>query len=240
MSFPKVLVGVTTYEGKDYIWKEFYANLLKLSYPNFEILIVDNTRNDKYYRKLLKRTKKDFNVRVVRVERGENSRVAHANSLNKIREVVLSEGYDYFMSIESDLLPPSDIIERLMSYKKEVVGCLYQIGFNGSETQPPRPCLFEVDRLPNGDMSTKNLSPSEGYSCFGMGVRQIHGCGLGCTLISRSLLDKFPFWYYLEDKIKHSDVLFYLDLHNAHIPAFVDTDIFIPHYNQDWKLVKDA
>jgi len=239
-TYPKVLIGVTIYEAKDYIWEEFFENIQRLSYPNYDIVIVDNTRRKKYYNKLLKRTKNYGNTRVFHVDRGENSRVAHSRSLNKIRQILLDEGYDYFMSIESDLLPPIDIIERLISHNKLTVGCLYQIGFDYSKSQPPRPCLFDVTTKADGTAATRNLPPEEGYGFFGHGVVPIHGCGLGCTLIKRELVEKFPFWHYLEGDIKHSDVLFYLDLHNAKIQAYVDTDIIIPHYNQDWRLVKDA
>ena len=71
------------------------------------------------------------------------------------------------------------------------------------------------------------------------GLQQIHGCGFGSTLIHKDLIKKFKFWYTLEKPIKHSDVLFYMDLHNYGHMAYVDTDIIIPPYNSDWKSVED-
>lgn len=240
MSVPKVLVGVVTYEGKDYCWDLFFKNLLNLEYPNYDVLIVDNSKNGKYYRELQKRTKKHKNITIARVDRGLSSREAQANSLNYIRNHMLDNDYDYFMSIESDLVPPVDIIERLMSHKKQVIGSIYLIGFPDSQSQPPRPCLFNVRKDKHGKVETFNLPPNVGFTFYGKGVMKVHGCGLGATLIKRDVLEKIKFWYIHDDVIKHSDVLFYMDLHNIQIQCHVDTDMIIPHYNSKWSDVKDA
>lgn len=240
MTVPKVLVGVVTYEGKDYCWNKFYKALKNLDYPNFEVLIVDNTRSKRYYKELVKRTKKDDFITVERAERGENSRVAHANSLNVIRQRVLEGGYDYFMSIESDLTPPSDIIQRLLSHRKPVVGCIYMIGYPWSKKYPPQACLFQKESDGNGGYRTKRLDHDDGWLYFGAGLQPVHGCGLGTTLIRASVLKDVKFWYYIGNgEPKHSDVLFYRDLDELKIPVYVDTDIVIPHYNSSWDLVKD-
>lgn len=237
---PKVLVGITIYEGKDYVWDKFYENLRKFTYPNFEVLIVDNSSNKAYYKKLLKKTKKHPNTKVVHVDRGGTSREAQARSLNYIRDYFLDNNFDYFLSLESDLLPPTDIIERLISHNKLVVGCIYLIGYAHSESQPPRPCLFGVKPNPNGGFTgTFNYPPEEGFGFFGNGVVPIHGCGIGVTLIARKILERFRFWYDLNPPIKHSDVLFYMDLHNNGYVVYVDTDMIIPHYNSEWDLVTD-
>ena len=240
MSNPKVLIGVVTYEGKDYIWDKFWKNLTQLSYPNFDVMIVDNSATKNYYHQLKKKKTKGFDrVTVAHVNRGQTSREAQAKSLNKIRKKALDEGYDYFLSIESDLLPPKDIIERLICHRVGVVGCIYLIGYEGSKNQPPRPCLFGVRRDRTGLVKTFNYPPKEGFGFFGNGLQQIHGCGIGTTLIRREILEKFKFWYHLEPPVKHSDVLFYMDLHNHGYPAYVDTDIIIPHYNSKWDDVPD-
>lgn len=239
MNHPKVLVGITIYEGKDYVWEKFYDNIKNFSYPNYQVLIVDNTSHKKYYQKLLKRTKNNPLVTVVHTERGGTSREAQARSLNIIRDECLRGGYDYFLSLESDLIPPRDIIERLISHDKPVVGCVYLIGYDYSDSQPPRPCLFGVKKNDEGGASTFNYPPEQGFSFFGRGVVPIHGCGIGVTLISRKILERFRFWYDLNPPIKHSDVLFYMDLHNNGIQNYVDTDMIIPHYNSAWDLVTD-
>lgn len=232
MTLPKVLVGVVTYEGKDYIWNKFSSNLKNLSYPNHDILFVDNTKNKRYTKKI---NKEGFEC--IHVKRGETSRESQADSLNVIRKRFIDGGYDYLMLIESDLIPPKDIIERLMSHNKLVVGCIYLIGYDYSDSQPPRPCLFSARKDKNGKSETYNVP--RGFDYFGKGLTKIHGCGFGTTLIHKNIINKFKFWYYLEGTVKHSDVLFYMDLHNNGYSAYVDTNIIIPHFNSDWKDVKD-
>lgn len=240
MNPPKVMIGIVTYDGKDYIWDEFIANVRKLNYPNVDIVVVDNTATKKYYSKL-KRSLTQPNERVIHVQRGLNSREAQSKSLNKLREVFLKGDYEYFMSIESDLIPPVDIIERLMSHGKPVVGAMYLIGHTWSETQPPRPCLFATKPNKEGTgHDTYNIPAHEGWHYFGTGLRLVHGCGIGCTLMRRNILENFKFWWTMEGNVpKHSDVLFYMDLNNRRIQIYVDADIYIPHFRSNWDDVKD-
>ena len=236
--YPKVLVGIVTYEGKDYIWDKFINNIKSLTYPNFDVMIVDNTKDKKYYNKLNRRLK-DTDIIIKHVNRGDTSREAQARSLNTIRDYFLENNYDYFMSIESDLIPPRDIIQRLMRHNKLVVGTIYLIGFHYSKTQPPRPCLFSVRKKKNGSGEMETYNIPNGFDYFGNGLVKIHGCGIGCVLIDKSILQKVKFWYHLDPPVKHSDVLFYMDLHNMGIPVYIDSDLIIPHHNSDWKDVAD-
>lgn len=241
---PKVLVATVTYDGKDYIWDKYYSNIKNLEYDNYDFLVVDNTRRTGYYKKLLKQK-----VNALHAPRGKNSRTALVNSYNMIRDYFLKGGYEYLLVIESDLIPPVDIITRLLRHNKEVIGCMYNIGYDYSESQPPRPCLFGVKKLKEQDgagkitLETFNYTAEEGFGFYGNGVIKIHGCGLGTTMIHRSIMEQFNFWYYEDENdkiIKHCDVIFYMDLHNANRVVYVDTDIIIPHFNSDWKNVKDA
>jgi hypothetical protein len=234
MILPKVLVGVTVYDGKEYIWDKFYENLTKLNYPNYDIFVVDNSKNNHFAKKLKKQ-----GVNIVHIQRAETSRESLTNAQNVIRDKVLSEGYDYLLFVESDLIPPRDIIQRLLVHNELCVGCMYYIGYDYSKDQPPRPCLFTVNKKDNGELETKNLSPQEGWSFFGHGLVKLHGFGFGTTLINRKLIEKFKFWFTLDTPVKHSDVLWYMDLHNNGYSAYVDTDLVIPHWNSDWKHVKD-
>lgn len=239
MTLPKVLLGIVVYDGKQYIWDKFWANVRNLSYPNLDIVVVDNSRTKKFYSKLKRDNKHVKNARFYHVNRGFTSREAQAKSLNKIRSILLDEGYDYFMSIESDLIPPRDVIERLMSHNVDVIGSMYLIGYEDSKTQVPRPCLFGVEVKPNGTVGTFNFPPEKGFAFFGNGLVPIHGCGIGCSLISRKIMERFRWWYDLNEPVKHSDVLFYMDLHNQGIQVYLDSNMIIPHYNSKWDDVID-
>lgn len=230
MKLPKVLIGVCTYEGKDYVWKDFKKNLESLTYPNYDVLIVDNSKSGKY----AKRISKECSFQVKHLPRAVNTRIGHADSLNHIRSVALAKGYDYVLFIESDLLPPVDIIQRLITTGKDVVGSLYYIGHAWDKKRLPRPCVFL-----RKEKTTRQLEESEAGDYFNKGVVRVHGCGLGTTLVHKSVLEQFAFWYNLSDPPKHSDVLFFMDLENDKVPVYVNTDLIVPHFPSDWDLVKD-
>ena len=52
MKIPKILVGCPTASTHGYCLKE-YANAVKsLTYPNYEVLLVDNSKDDSYFKRI--------------------------------------------------------------------------------------------------------------------------------------------------------------------------------------------
>jgi GT2 family glycosyltransferase len=227
---PKVLVFSPTYSGKDYIFKEFYQALVNIDYDNYDYLIIDNTDDNGAYQKQLQ---SQGYYHIHRVPRGGNSRQALVNAQNYARQYALDNHYDYVLSVESDLIVPSDIIKRFLAYDVPVVGALYYIGI-----EVKVPCVFFVTM--KGLMKGTRLITLEEAKVFpNTGLRRVHGVGLGCTLIKREVLEKFTFWHDERFTDKHSDVYLFMELENAHIPVYCDTNITVPHYPSDWGLVKD-
>ena len=260
--YPRVLVASPSYYGKDYCTVKYVNNIRNLDYPNYDFIMVDNSPEDQlwYYTKL-----KRMGVRAFHVGRGRNSREAISNAMNKVRDYFLEHKYDYLLVIESDLFPKPDTIKRLLRFGKRVVGSYYLIGHEQdgnlyeqavqeynkgliseakltgliSGLQPQRACIFEVDKKPNGSTGSRNITIKESVEYFNTGLRQVHGCGLGCTLIKKEIMEKFAFWTDNRFSNKHHDVYFYLDLHNAGIPVFVDTGRNIEHMPSRWESVPD-
>jgi glycosyltransferase involved in cell wall biosynthesis len=262
MNKPRVLVASPSYYGKDYCTVKYLNAVRSFTYENFDFIMVDNSpKGEEWYATKLKR----MGVRVFKTSRGRNSREAINNSMNFIRNYALEHKYDYLLVVESDLFPEPDTIQRLLRFGKKVVGSYYLLGheqdtikydeimkaFNNKiisqeeatfllkGLEPERACIFLLDRKQDGRLGSKNLTPKESIEWFGNGLKQVHGCGLGCTLISKSILEKFAFWTDNRFDNKHHDVYFYLDLHNAGIPVFVDTDRNIPHMPSRWSNVPD-
>lgn len=230
----KVLVFSPTYEGKEYCRKEFVDNVKKFTYPNYDFLMIDNSKSGNYFHKL-----QAEGVPIVRVPRGDNSRIALANAQNYARKYALDNDYDYVLSLESDLFPPSDIIERLMMHSKSVVGALYHIG-GTREGQPVVPCVFVTVQKENGTHGTRLITKKEHEELTNAGgIHRVHGMGVGCTLISTSVLKDYFFWTDNRFTNKHSDVYFYMDLWNKKVPVYVDYDTTVIHKPSDWHLVKD-
>jgi hypothetical protein len=270
--YPKVLVAIPTYSGKDYIFKENFQAVKNLDYPNYEYVYIDNSKGSSYAKKLRLR-----GANVVRVNRGANSRQALCNAQNYARNKVLNEGYDYLLFVESDLVPDKDVITRLMRHGRQVVGSVYFLESESYDLVPPHkvdsfllgcaylgvdtsnldlsnvqskgyletnglrmriPCIFYLDKAKGG---TRMIKPQEIPELLKKNPSQVHGCGLGCTLIRRDIVQKYSFWWDENDvnKNKHSDVYFYMDLHRDGVGVFVDTTREIPHYPSKWEDVAD-
>lgn len=239
---PRVLVGVTTYWKKDYIFHRCMAHIAAFNYSNFDVVVVDNSPDLNYFYKLKRKYKNVFHT-----PRGENSRVALTRAQNKIRDIVLENDYDYLLFVESDLLPPADSITRLLGFGKAVVGSTYIIGTGDVKV----PCIFVDDFTRDGLKSTRPIGikedefgrryhvPQEVDSFLNRGLQPCHGCGFGLTLISRDVVERFPFWCDIRLDNKHSDVYFYLDLARNFIQPYIDTDRIIPHFPIPWESVKD-
>ena len=241
---PRILIGVTTYEGKDYIFDRAMKHIAALDYPRFNVVVVDNSPTLNYFAKLKRRGYRD----IYHISRGANSREALTNSQNKIRGIFLEGNYDYLLMIESDLLVPRDTIKRLLSWDKPLVGSVYNIGRQGQFI----PCIFLDDVKKQGFKGTRPLGVKEidGKKTYIKseiveflnrgGIQKCHGCGLGCTLIKREVIeDVGAFWCDERMTDKHSDVYFYLDCSRKNIPVYVDTTILVPHYPSAWEDVKD-
>lgn len=232
---PKVLVATCTYEGKHYTFMEWWKRICELQYPAYDILIVDNSKGDDYYFKLIRLTQ--GKAKVIKAPRLENSRDTLSYSQNIIRKHLIENDYDYWMSIESDVIPPKNVITNLMKWYKPVCGGLYEIGFK--EKVGRRWCIFFRDKKPNGMMGTRIINEQENPQFANIGLRQVHGCGIGCTLIRSDIFRRFPMWTDCRFNDKHSDVYFYMDLDNNNIPVFVDTSVICEHNNSDWCMVAD-
>lgn len=245
---PKVLIGVTTYKGKEYIFDRFVANLQRLDYPKhlIEVLFVDNSPGLNYTNKIRRRLPRGW--KVVHIDRGENSRVALTRSQNYIRKYMLDRDHDYLLFVESDLLPDPQALKRLLAHKKPVVGSTYIIGtgdirlpciFMGGAIVKGVPGTRQLGTHPDPITGKKRLDLDEVNAFLNTGLRKCHGCGFGTTLIRRDILERFPFWTDKRLSDKHSDVYWYMDLEQAGVQAYIDTDHIIYHEPIPWEQVKD-
>ncbi len=232
MAVPKVLVFTATYEGKDYCLDKFLANASKINYPNMRHIFIDNSPKDKYWRKLLSR-----GLDAHWVHRGNNSREAIARAQNFARKIALDEGYDYILSLESDIMVCPDIIQRLLMCNSDVVSALYFIGPRDEKVRVP--CITLPDfKKEYGYFGTRLLKPEEWPEYVHKGPKRVQAAGMGCCLIYKRVFERIPFMYEIGLR-GHSDIFFFNDCFRLHIPVYVQTDILLDHDNSSWKDVKD-
>lgn len=251
------------YHAKDYCLEKYIRHVEAFTYTNYDHIMVDNSsdEHDWFFKKL------QFLLgdKAFKVERGSSSRSAINNAMNFARNYFIKHKYDYMLVVESDLFPEPDTIDRLLGFNKAIVGGFYLLGHAADDPlyykavelararminkatyqevvkglQPRRACVFELDRKPNGQLGTKNIGIDRTLDYFQKGLLKVHGVGLGCTLVRRDIIVRFPFWTDSRFTNKHHDVYFYLDLHNAGIPVFLDSDRLIEHQPSRWESVGD-
>jgi len=232
MKLPKVLIFTITYEGKDYALEEFMEHCSKINYPNYRHIFIDNSNNPHYVDRL-----REKGLEAYHTERGNNSREALARSQNVARRIALNEGYDYILSIESDIMCPPDVVERLLKHAKPVVTGFYYIG--DREKGQRVPCITILkwnEEL--GAYGTRLLFIDEWEDYTNKGLKKVAAGGMGVCLIKRNVFEKFAFTY--DTRLKgHSDIYFFNECFRQKIPVYVDTDLYCEHKNSKWTDVKD-
>jgi hypothetical protein len=224
----KVLVGCPTSEHKAYCLNEYVEGLKKLSYKNKDILIVDNSKDDAYSEKI-----KALGINVLRDKHLKKAKERIIHSRNILRKKVLDEGYDYFLSLEQDVIPPKDIIERLLKHKKKIItGVYYTIyKFNGVENV--RPLLW--GEVPGQEDKMRFLNEEVKKDQ----VIEIKACGLGVILMHRDVLEKISFG--LDENLNSfDDMVFCQDAKKNGFKIYADTSIKCKHLikGMDWEAIE--
>ena len=112
---PKVLVGSPVSDLYDYCFDEFLQSRKSLTYRNCDIFFVDNSETETFSKKL-----EQHKLPFSKIEYLENARERMVVSRNLLRKKVLEEGYDFFLNLDQDIIPPRNIIERLLKNNKKI------------------------------------------------------------------------------------------------------------------------
>lgn len=230
-TLPKILIAVPTYDAKNYCLDAFMKNIAGFSYPksNIEIFVADNSKTNK--NALMIRDK--YKVKTFWKDYGDTPVMEKlADSHNQLRRYFLESDNDYMFHLESDIFPPSDIIEQLLWCRKPIVNALYQI-FDGAWRNP---CIRIQDKKsPNYNAYTFNaeLGNFQHYWIDGT-LKEVFVAGIGCCLMKRKVMEKFEF---RSDKneMHPPDTYFAEDLRFAGVQNYVHTGILCFHWNrEDW------
>lgn len=108
---PKILISCPIHERKEYAFQRWIDNVKAFAYPHTEILVMDTTEHAGFYARYSDR------VPIKRLGGGWGWRHV-ARAMNAIREHFLGGNFSYWFNVESDILPPRDAIEILLSRGK--------------------------------------------------------------------------------------------------------------------------
>ena len=229
----KILIGCPTCDKYAYCintWIQRVKEIIEFSRkqnPDHQIdyLLVDNSETDNFYISL-----KQKRINVIKSPYFDDLKKTLTDSRNMLRGKVLKERYDYFLSLEQDVIPEEDIIEKLLRHDKKIVSAYYgyHVGLKvqDKETNEIKNVTIEtpIIYLQDGEEIRKAL-PNE---ILDKGLIKVGGFGVGCVLINREVLEKIKFRYEKE-KASFDDLLFCFDAKKLGYDLFLDSDAKADH-----------
>ena len=219
----KVLVGCPTADYKAYCLDKYIIAVKSLSYKNYDVLLVDNSHGDGYINKI-----KKHNINVLKCMEKGPIRARIVASRNMLREIMLEKGYDYFLSLEQDVIPPNNIIERLLSHGRKIITAVYFTYNTRNNVTRLVPVLYAKSR--KGDSYLRTFKPEE---IEPERLVEVRACGLGCVLIHRDVLERVKFRYD-KDYEAFDDIHFSNDAVSSNFRIFADTGIRCRHLIKGW------
>jgi len=227
MQQPKILVGCPTSFHKEYCLKQYAEAVKSLTYPNYDILLVDNSPDDSYLKKI-----KSHKLPIIKGPYSKIPRQRIIDSRNILREKALKD-YDFFFSLEQDVIPPADVIEKLLKINKKITTGVYFTYTTQGNITKLLPLLYKKTKHPG---IQKQMKTEEVHA-----PRKIivNSCGLGCILIHKDVLKKVRFRYDKEFPA-FDDMFFCKDARENNFRIIADTSIKCKHLieNWDWSKIK--
>lgn len=109
----KVLVTCPTFDGKEYCFQKWIDMAKNLSYPNYDILVVDNSKTEAFFDKY------KTQIPMIHLDftgQKDDGMYRVCRSMAEVQRHFLKGNYTHWMNIEADNIPPKDIIQILMQY----------------------------------------------------------------------------------------------------------------------------
>lgn len=145
------------------------------------------------------------------------------HQFRKGRELALSGGYDGLLTVEHDMIVPPDACVLLWTTDAPVVYGTYQFRHGMGVVN-----LFQKLPVPAMGQSLSHY-PDELRAARAAGQVEVSGCGFGCTLIRRDVLEKIPF----RDTGSAPDLPFAQDCVAAGIRQVGRLDVVCGHIDTD-------
>jgi len=246
---PKVLVGCPTFDGKAYCLEEYAKAVKNLDYDNYEIVLVDNSEKEEYREKL---KKMGFNVWRLD-EKGFSARERITACRNLLRKLAI-DSYDYFLSLEQDVIPPKDIMKKLLSHNQKIVSAVYTMKMDDGKEMPllwgfldeneKKKFLEENPQLKSKieEMGKKGLLCKRIESVEELPKNKlikVAACGLGAVLIHKDVLKKIVFRTD-ERKSAYDDMFFSQDALSKGFEITADTGVICRHIQGEESLKNNS
>ena len=230
----KVLVGSPVSGLYDYCFDEFLQSRKSLTYKNHDLFFIDNSKTEDFSKKL-----EQNNIPFSRISYLENARERMVVSRNLLRKKALEEGYDYFLNLDQDIIPPNNLIEKMLKHGKKITTGVYFVYNNQYSSQQAKyliPTLWVSDEVSSKTIDGASIRLMHPKETEQDKIVRVISCGSGCLLIHRSVLEKIefrydPFFPYFDDNWFCRDAFF------NNFKIFADLSIKCKHLIKEkpWK-----
>lgn len=153
---------------------------------------------------------------------------------NLIGHWVVSGGWDYLFSVDSDIAFPSDTLQRLLAHDKDMVSALYIQRIPGTHT---------VEVMRKNQYGGVFHVPYEDLK--GRGLVEVDTCGFGCVLIKREVFTSTQYpWFEYKSSLDHGstvseDTWFCQEAQKRGHRIWADTSILCDHIGSYTYRVED-
>ena len=240
----KVLVASPIFYKMKYCLNEFLGGLKELTYKDHEVLLVDNSRSpegDEFFNDL----RKEKWMTVLKDDSKEERNILRlVSSRNRIIEYALENKFDYILMLDSDVIPPKDIIEKLLASKKDIVSGLYYNYFNvGKELRPlPIAWMFLTEEEFRDIKSQGGIPPSvknrfdlrrhmTNEEAFSKQTFEVMYPAAGCMLLSRKVFSaqRYGLMDVDEKFTSGEDIYFITEARKRGFSSYVNTEVRCNH-----------
>ncbi len=222
---PKVLVAAPTWEGHKYILPKYLDRVKNLSYSNYSILLVNNGKTKAFTRYLIKQ-----GIKAIRVPYSEDVFERITVSRNAIINYILQHpDIEYVLCLDTDVIPPKDIIQSLLKHDKDIVGGLIHAGFENKF-----PCVLKNGYLIKNGVrglqfySWKEIKEMKSKSL----LQEVYATSVACLLVHRKIFESGVRFRYAKSIRVGEDIWFFAECNEKGFKFFVDLSRKIPHFNK--------
>lgn len=254
---PRCLIAAPTSNRHSHLLDSWIKHLKELTYPNFEIYLVDTSQDNGKYLERIKEKK----IESDRVPWDPKKRhiLQHLAFVREhIRKYFLKNDYDYLFFLDTDIFIPQNTIQRLLSHNKQTVGhpvpiyqknpsdrpisSIFRSGFTILGQGADLYTMDEIDgykdfvkrfldnRLTEQEQKFHRFLIKDPHKPY---LMKVHACGIGCCILKKEVLEKVPFRTH-DTYIMGEDIWFFNECEDKHIDMWVDTEIEPEHRHVTW------
>lgn len=259
---PQVLLACPTSNRHSHLLKEWIKHLNSFTY-NFDVLLVDTTINDSYYKVLKKQKIHKKPVKVIRMpwDSEKDHILRHlAYVRERIRKEFLKGDYDFLFFLDSDIFlkSPQNTLQRLLSHNKDNVGICVPIYYKPHQ----KPCILKsggimmsvgIDLYDYSEIDTykdfvkryldkkltnyeKNLVPFIIKELTKPYLLKCYASGIGALLIKRNVLEEVPFRTH-PSFLWGEDFWYFNECNDKKFEFYCDLSIKADHRNVNWNMI---